>query len=46
MHYAEGSMFPVLFTGMLTDGIRNAPLPFFLKFLTGKIADNIDNACK
>lgn len=43
MHYAEGSLMPVLFTGLLTRSIRNAPVPFFLKFLTGKVADMVDS---
>lgn len=43
MHYAEGSLMPVLFTGLLTHNIREAPVPFFLKFITKKIADMIDN---
>lgn len=34
---------PVLFTGMVTGNIRDAPVPFFLKFITRKIADNIDS---
>lgn len=46
MHYAEGSMFPVLFTGLLTDSIRHAPVPFFIKPVTGKVAGNIEGACK
>lgn len=43
MHYAEGSLMPVLFTGLLTHNIREAPVPFFLKFITKRIADMIDN---
>ncbi|KAF1980248.1 glutathione transferase [Bimuria novae-zelandiae CBS 107.79] len=42
MHYAEGSLMPVLFTGLLTHNIRKAPVPFFLKFITRKIADMVD----
>ncbi|KAF9734500.1 hypothetical protein PMIN02_010982 [Paraphaeosphaeria minitans] len=42
MHYAEGSLMSVLFTGLLTHNIREAPVPFFLKFITKKIADMID----
>lgn len=34
---------PVLFTGLITGSIRNAPVPFFLKPITGKVADNVDN---
>ncbi|KAF2683775.1 glutathione transferase [Lentithecium fluviatile CBS 122367] len=44
MHYAEGSMFPVLFTGLLTGSIRSAPVPFFIKPITNKIAGNIEGA--
>jgi glutathione S-transferase len=46
MHYVEGSFFPVLFTGLISGSIRNAPVPFFIKPLTGKIAGNIENGCK
>ena len=34
---------PALFTGLLTHNIRKAPVPFFLKFITTRIADMIDN---
>ncbi|KAL1592374.1 hypothetical protein SLS60_011453 [Paraconiothyrium brasiliense] len=43
MHYAEGSLMPVLLTGLLTHNIRSAPVPFFLKFITKNIADMVDN---
>ena len=35
---------PVLFTGLISEGIRNAPVPFFLKFITSKIAAQIDGS--
>lgn len=44
MHYAEGSLMPVLLTGLLTRTIREAPVPFFIKFITKKIADMIDSS--
>ena len=34
---------PVLFSGLLMHNIREAPVPFFLKFITKKIADMVDN---
>jgi len=46
MHYTEGSFFPVLFSGLLSAGVRNAPVPFFIKPLTGKIAGTIESGCK
>jgi glutathione S-transferase len=46
MHYTEGSLFPVLLTGLLSSSIRKAPVPFFLKPITGKIAGMIDSGCK
>lgn len=39
MHYAEGSLMPPLFSVLLFERIRRAPVPFFLKPVTGKIAD-------
>lgn len=42
MHYVEGTLFPVLFTGLLTNSIRKAPVPFFLTFITSKIASMIE----
>ena len=44
MHYAEGSLMPILFSGLLMHNIREAPVPFFLKFITKKIADMVDNS--
>lgn len=43
MHYVEGSFFPVLFTGLISGSIRSAPVPFFIKPVTGKIAGNIES---
>jgi glutathione S-transferase len=39
LHYAEGSLMPPLFTVLLFERIRRAPVPFFLKPVTGRIAD-------
>lgn len=39
LHYAEGSLMPPLFSVLLFERIRRAPVPFFLKPVTGKIAD-------
>jgi glutathione S-transferase len=46
MHYTEGSLFPVLLTGLLSSSIRKAPVPFFLKPITGRIAGMIDSGCE
>ncbi|HWB75830.1 MAG TPA: glutathione S-transferase [Nannocystaceae bacterium] len=44
MHYAEGSLMPPLLVLLLTTKVRSAPLPFFVKPVTRKIADGIDGA--
>ena len=38
MHYAEGSLMPPLFLKLLFDRIESAPVPFFVKPVTRKIA--------
>ncbi|KAF2642163.1 glutathione transferase [Massarina eburnea CBS 473.64] len=42
MHYAEGTFMPNLVLALFVGGIRSAPVPFFIKPITRKIADNID----
>ncbi|KAF2011024.1 glutathione transferase [Aaosphaeria arxii CBS 175.79] len=41
LHYSEGSFMPVLIICIVVDGIRNAPVPFFLKPITGGIANKV-----
>lgn len=43
MHYAEGSLMPPLFLKLIIGRIRKAPVPFFLKPVTKRIADGIDD---
>lgn len=42
MHYAESTFMPQLLVALVTTGIRNAPVPFFLKPIARKIADTVD----
>lgn len=42
LHYAEGSAVPPLLVKLITSGVRNAPLPFFIKPIAKRIADKID----
>ena len=42
LHYAEGSLMTPLFVSLLTKRVRSAPVPFFVKPVAAKIADNID----
>jgi glutathione S-transferase len=39
LHYAEGSLMPPLFVKLLFDRIESAPVPFFVKPVTKKIAN-------
>lgn len=42
MHYAEGSMMPPLLVKLITQQLRNAPVPFFIKPIAKGIAAKID----
>ncbi|KAF2816095.1 glutathione transferase [Mytilinidion resinicola] len=47
MHYAEGSFMTMLLMSLLTQNMRNAPVPFFLKpigMISGAIANKIDGS--
>lgn len=44
MHYAEGSLMPPLLIRLIASKIRSAPVPFFLRPVTGKIAANLEQA--
>jgi len=42
LHYAEGSAMPPLLVQLLVDRIRAQKVPFFVKPITGKIADGVE----
>jgi len=44
LHYAEGSLMPYLLISMLVLNIKKAPVPFFIKPITSRIAGGIDTA--
>ncbi|MGK7297379.1 MAG: glutathione S-transferase, partial [Candidatus Wenzhouxiangella sp. M2_3B_020] len=44
MHYAEGSLMPPLLLKLVFSRLREPPVPFFIRPLTGKIADQVDRA--
>ncbi|RHZ53261.1 glutathione S-transferase [Aspergillus thermomutatus] len=44
MHYTEGSFMPFLVMQLVMDSIRNAPVPFFVKPLTGMVASKVEQA--
>ncbi|QKX61558.1 uncharacterized protein TRUGW13939_08710 [Talaromyces rugulosus] len=41
MHYIEGSLMPQLVTALIIDGVRQFPVPFFVKPITGIVANRI-----
>jgi glutathione S-transferase len=44
MHYAEGSLMPPLLLKLVFSRLREPPVPFFIRPLTGRIADQVDRA--
>ncbi len=44
LHYAEGSVLPPLLVQLLMDKLRTAPLPFFIKPVSNRIASGIEKA--
>lgn len=44
MDYTEGSLFTVLILALVTGNIKNAPVPFFIKPITGGIASKVDSS--
>jgi len=42
MHFAEASMMPSLLVRLIFNRVRKAPLPFFVKPISRKIADSVD----
>lgn len=43
LHYAEGSLMPPLLVGLITARLRNAKMPFFVKPVASRIANQIDS---
>ena len=44
MHYAEGSLMPPLLIKLIASKIRSAPVPFFVRPITGRIAGGLEKA--
>lgn len=44
LDYAEGSFITPLIVSLITLGIRNAPVPFFLRPITNGIANKVDGS--
>lgn len=42
LHYAEGSAMPPLLVQLLVEKIRSQPVPFFVKPITAKLGDGIE----
>lgn len=36
MHYTEGSLMPFMLLALIVGMIRNSPVPFFIKPVTGR----------
>ena len=41
MHYAEGSLMPLMLISLLLAGIKNAPVPFFIKPITNAVVGRV-----
>lgn len=44
LHYAEGSLMPLMLLRLIFDRIKSAPVPFFIKPLTKSIVGSVDAA--
>ncbi|OAL20370.1 hypothetical protein AYO22_08864 [Fonsecaea multimorphosa] len=44
MHYAEGSLMPLMLLSLIVGSIRNAPVPFFIKPITNSVAGKIESS--
>jgi glutathione S-transferase len=44
MHYAEGSLMPFLVMKLVFGRVRTAPVPFFIKPITRKIANEVEGS--
>lgn len=42
LHYAEGSLMPILLVKLISSKVRSGKVPFFIKPITKKIADQVD----
>lgn len=42
LHYAEGSLMPILLVKLIASKLRSGKVPFFIKPITRKIADQLD----
>jgi glutathione S-transferase len=42
LHYAEGSLMPILLVKLISMRVRSGKVPFFIKPITKKIADQVD----
>jgi glutathione S-transferase len=42
LHYAEGSLMPILLVKLITSRIRSSKVPFFIRPITRKISQQID----
>ncbi|KAB8527812.1 hypothetical protein FH972_025463 [Carpinus fangiana] len=43
MHYGEGSLMTLLLMALTAEGIRKAPVPFFIKPITKRVASGIED---
>lgn len=44
MHYAEGSLMPLMLLSLIVGSIRKAPVPFFIKPITNSVAGKIESS--
>ncbi|EKD13089.1 uncharacterized protein L3040_007172 [Drepanopeziza brunnea f. sp. 'multigermtubi'] len=44
MHYAEGSLMPLMVMSLVVGQIKGAPVPFFIKPITGRIAGTVNSS--
>ncbi len=44
MHYAEASLMPPLLIKLVFSKLRQPPVPFFIRPISGRIADQVDSA--
>ncbi|EXJ87413.1 glutathione S-transferase [Capronia epimyces CBS 606.96] len=44
MHYAEGSIMPLMLMSLLVNRVRNSPVPFFIKPITNGVASKIESS--
>jgi len=44
MHYAEGSIMPLMLMSLIVNKIRKSPVPFFIKPITNGVASSIETS--